>query len=203
MHTQTKETQLALTTASALQMLKDGNQRFLDNKLSDRDYHQQVATTSKGQFPLAVVLGCIDSRVPMEIVFDQGIGDIFSARVAGNIINEDILGSMEYSCKVAGSKVVMVLGHTKCGAVTAACKHTKLGNITALLSKIQPAVDALVKPDVELTSETIEDVIVLNTKNAMEQIRKDSPILKEMEDNGEIVIVGGVYDVASGKVDFL
>jgi len=203
MHTQTKETQLALTPASTLQMLKDGNQRFLDKKPSARDYHEQVEVTSQGQYPMAVVLGCIDSRVPMEIVFDQGIGDIFSARVAGNIVNEDMLGSMEYSCKVAGSKVVMVLGHTKCGAVTAACKHTKLGNITALLSKIQPAVDELVKPDAELTNDIIEDVIVLNVKNTMEQIRKDSPILKEMEDNGEIDIVGGVYDVASGKVNFM
>lgn len=203
MHTQTKETQSALTPASTLQMLKDGNQRFLDNSKADRDLHGQVKETSLGQYPMAVVLSCIDSRVPVEIVFDQGIGDIFSARLAGNIVNEDVLGSMEYSCKVAGSKVVMVLGHTKCGAVTAACKHVELGNITALLSKIKPAVDELVKPDVELTSEVIEDVVVLNVKNAMEQIRVDSPILKEMEDNSEIIIVGAVYDVATGAVAYL
>ncbi len=203
MHTQTKETQSALTPQSTLQMLKDGNQRFLDNNKADRDHHGQVKTTSGGQYPMAVVLSCIDSRVPVEIVFDQGIGDIFSARLAGNIVNEDVLGSMEYSCKVAGSKVVMVLGHTKCGAVTAACKHVELGNITALLSKIKPAVDELVKPDVELTSEIIEDVVVLNVKNAMEQIRQESEILKEMEDNGEIIIVGAVYDVASGGVAYL
>lgn len=203
MHTQTKETQSSLTPAAVLEMLKEGNKRFLAKSLSPRDHHQQVKETSTGQFPMAVVLSCIDSRVPVEIVFDKGIGDIFSARVAGNVVNEDMLGSMEYSCKVAGSKVVMVLGHTKCGAVTAACKHVELGNITALLSKIKPAVDKLVKPDVELTAEVIEDVVVLNVKNAMEQIREESSILKEMEDNGEIVIVGAVYDVATGEVNYL
>jgi carbonic anhydrase len=203
MHTQTKETQSVLTPQSVLDMMKEGNKRFLSKSVANRDHHQQVKDTSTGQYPMAVVLSCIDSRVPVEIVFDKGIGDIFSARVAGNIVNVDMLGSMEYSCKVAGSKVVMVLGHTKCGAVTAACKHTELGNITALLSKIMPAVDELVKPDVELTSEVIEDVVVLNVKNAMEQIRKDSPILKEMEDEGEISIVGAVYDVSSGVVSYL
>ncbi len=203
MHTQTKDTQLALNPQAVLEMMKEGNKRFLSKNIADRDHHQQVKDTSTGQYPMAVVLSCIDSRVPVEIVFDKGIGDIFSARVAGNIVNEDMLGSIEYSCKVAGSKVVMVLGHTKCGAVTAACKHVELGNITALLSKIKPAVDALVKPDVELTSEVIEEVVVLNVKNAMDQIRVDSPILKEMEDNGEITIVGAVYDVASGEVSYL
>ncbi|MFT6335212.1 MAG: carbonic anhydrase [Saprospiraceae bacterium] len=203
MHTQTKETQLALTPQSVLEMMKEGNQRFLSKNMADRDHHQQVKDTSTGQYPMAVVLSCIDSRVPVEIVFDKGIGDIFSARVAGNIVNVDMLGSMEYSCKVAGSKVVIVLGHTKCGAVTAACKHTELGNITALLSKIMPAVDVLVKPDVELTLEVIEEVVLLNVKNAIEQIRKDSPILKEMEENEEIIIVGAVYDVASGEVSYL
>ena len=203
MHTQTKETQSVLTPQSVLDMMKEGNKRFLSKSVANRDHHQQVKDTSTGQYPMAVVLSCIDSRVPVEIVFDKGIGDIFSARVAGNIVNVDMLGSMEYSCKVAGSKVVMVLGHTKCGAVTAACKHTELGNITALLSKIMPAGDELVKPDVELTSEVIEDVVVLNVKNAMEQIRKDSPILKEMEDEGEISIVGAVYDVSSGVVSYL
>lgn len=203
MITQTKDTQSALNPASALDMLKAGNQRFVDNQVTLRDLHEQVKVTSTGQYPLAAVLSCIDSRVPVELVFDQGIGDIFSARVAGNIVNEDILGSIEYACKVAGSKVVLVLGHTKCGAVTAACKHTELGNITALLSKIMPAVDELVKPGLELTSELIEEVVVLNTKKAIERMRIDSPILKEMEDNGEISIVGAVYDVATGKVDFL
>lgn len=203
MITQTKDTQSALNPASALDMLKAGNQRFVDNKATLRDLHEQVKVTSTGQYPLAAVLSCIDSRVPVELVFDQGIGDIFSARVAGNIVNEDILGSIEYACKVAGSKVVLVLGHTKCGAVTAACKHTELGNITALLSKIKPAVTALVKPDAELTSELIEEVVVLNAKNAIKRMRIDSPILKEMEDNGEISIVGAIYDVATGKVNFL
>lgn len=203
MHTQTKDTQLALTPQSVLEMMKEGNRRFLSKKIAVRDHHQQVKDTSTGQYPMAVVLSCIDSRVPVEIIFDKGIGDIFSARVAGNIVNEDMLGSMEYSCKVAGSKVVMVMGHTKCGAVTAACKHTELGNITALLSKIKPAVDELVKPDVELTSEVIEEVVILNVKKAIEKIKTDSPILKEMEDNGEIVIVGSIYNVATGEVLYL
>ena len=203
MQTQTKDTQLALTPQSVLEMMKEGNKRFLSKKIADRDHHQQVKDTSTGQYPMAVVLSCIDSRVPVEIVFDKGIGDIFSARVAGNVVNVDMLGSMEYACKVAGSKVVMVLGHSKCGAVTAACKHTELGNITALLSKIKPAVNELVKPDVELTASLIEDVIALNVKKAIEQIRNDSPILKEMEENGEIILVGSIYNVATGEVEYL
>jgi carbonic anhydrase len=161
----------------------------------------QVEKTGGGQFPFAALLSCIDSRVPAELVFDQGIGDIFNVRVAGNIVNEDVLGSLEYSCKVAGSKLVLVLGHTRCGAVTSACKHVELGNITPLLDKIQPAVGSVVKGD--LTPEIIEEVAVKNVENSIEQIRKDSPILKEMEDNGEIVIAGAIYDVVSGGVEFL
>ena len=133
-----KETQSQITPESALEILLDGNKRFLDNNFIDRDYSSQVNDTSSGQFPFAAVLSCIDSRVPVELIFDQGIGDIFSARVAGNIVNEDMLGSIEYACKVAGSKLILVLGHSKCGAVTAACKNVELGNITALLSKIKP-----------------------------------------------------------------
>ncbi|MFT4645330.1 MAG: carbonic anhydrase, partial [Planctomycetota bacterium] len=146
---------------------------------------------------------CIDSRVPAELVFDQGIGDVFSARVAGNIINDDILGSMEYACKVAGSKIVVVMGHTKCGAVTAACKHVELGNITTLLKKIKPAVEKFEKPNEEMSDDTIELVSIENVKIAIERIRKESSILAEMEDNKEIEIVGAIYDVHSGKVSFL
>lgn len=203
MITQTTETQSKLTPTSTLQLLKEGNKRFIDKKMESRDLHEQVSITSGGQAPMAIVLGCVDSRVPLEVVFDMGIGDIFGARVAGNIVNEDILGSMEYACKVAGSKVVLVLGHTKCGAVTSACKGVELGNITALLSKIQPAVKKIIKDGDEVTSDKVEEVVVLNTKMAMENIRKESPILAEMEDNGEIIIVGGIYDVSSGSVNFL
>lgn len=201
METLTKEIQASIRPNDAVMRLKEGNRRFLHNKKTERDLLSQVDKTGSGQFPFAALLSCIDSRVPAELVFDQGIGDIFNVRVAGNIVNEDILGSLEYSCKVAGSKLVLVLGHTRCGAVTSACKHVELGNITPLLDKIQPAVGSVVKGD--LTPELIEEVAVKNVENSIEQIRKDSPILKEMEDNGEIVIAGAIYDVASGAVEFL
>ncbi len=201
METLTKEIQASIRPNDAVMRLKEGNRRFLQNKKTERDLLSQVDKTGSGQFPFAALLSCIDSRVPAELVFDQGIGDIFNVRVAGNIVNEDILGSLEYSCKVAGSKLVLVLGHTRCGAVTSACKHVELGNITPLLEKIQPAVGSVVKGD--LTPEIIEEVAVKNVENSIEQIRKDSPILKEMEDNGEIVIAGAIYDVASGAVEFL
>lgn len=200
MKAQTKETQQAFTPESAIASLKSGNERFVANKKVARDLNTQVKDTSGGQFPVAVVLSCIDSRVPAEIVFDQGIGDIFSVRVAGNIVNEDVLGSIEYGCKVAGSKSVVVLGHTKCGAVTAACKHVELGNITALLDKIQPAVSKVNK---EVTDESIEETAVVNVELSIERLRNESPILAEMEQNGEINIVGATYDVASGVVTFL
>ncbi len=201
METLTKEIQAGIKPVDALTRLKDGNHRFLKNKKTERDLLIQVEKTGTGQFPFAALLSCIDSRVPAELVFDQGIGDIFNVRVAGNIVNEDILGSLEYSCKVAGSKLVLVLGHSRCGAVTSACKHVELGNITPLLDKIQPAVESVIKG--ELTPELIEEVAVKNVENSIEQIRKESPILKEMEDNGEIVIAGAIYDVATGAVEFL
>ena len=147
MSTLTKEIQDSISPNRAVEMLKEGNQRFLDKNEQDRDLHLQVSQTSSGQFPYAVVLSCIDSRVPVELVLDQGVGDVFSARVAGNIINEDILGSIEYACGVAGSKAILVLGHTKCGAVTAACKDVELGNITALLSKVKPAIAKIKQRD--------------------------------------------------------
>lgn len=200
MITQTKQTQDKLSSKEAYQILVEGNKRFVENKKVSRDLPEQVQTTSAGQYPFAAVLSCIDSRVPAEIVFDQGIGDIFSARVAGNIVNEDILGSIEYACKVAGSKIVVVMGHTKCGAVTAACQHVELGNITALLSKIKPAVEAI-KPTE--TQESIEEVSVKNVQNSIETIKEKSAILREMEANNEIEIVGAIYSVESGKVEFL
>lgn len=203
MVTQTKETQASLSPKDALNILVEGNKRFLQNAKEQRDLNAQVSATSTGQFPFAVVLSCIDSRVPAELVFDQGIGDIFSVRVAGNVVNEDVLGSMEYSCKVAGSKAVVVLGHTKCGAVTAACKKVELGNITALLEKIKPAVEEVSKDNSEMTGEVIEKVIVSNVHLAIQQIRKESPILAEMEQKGEIEIVGALYSVSTGEVKFL
>ena len=200
MKTQTKETQQNITPNNAQEILKTGNERFVKNLRSTKNFQEQVITTSGCQYPFAVVLSCIDSRVPAEIVFDQGIGDLFSVRVAGNIVNEDILGSIEYGCKVAGSKIIVVLGHTKCGAITSACKHVELGNITALLSKIQPAVKKVNK---EVSDASIEETAIVNVELSMERIRKESPILKEMEKNGEIKIVGASYNVSNGVVTFL
>jgi carbonic anhydrase len=202
MNTQTKQTQQSLTPKDARQILVEGNKRFVQNMKAQRNLNEQVAETSKGQFPFAVILSCIDSRVPVELVFDQGIGDIFSVRVAGNVINDDVLGSIEYGCKVAGSKLVLVLGHTKCGAVNAACNHVELGNITTLLKKIKPAVDIVQAKSEVMSDKAIEDVAILNVKLSIARIRNESPILAEMEEDGQIEIVGASYAVETGEVRF-
>ena len=181
-------------------MLKEGNQRFLNKNEIKRDLHVQVNQTSGGQFPYAAVLSCIDSRVPVELTFDQGIGDIFSARVAGNIINEDILGSIEYACGVAGSKAILVLGHTKCGAVTAACQGVELGNITALLSKVKPAIKEVQERTGQLE---VEEVTKSNVNQSIQEIREKSALLADLEKEGKIKIVGAVYHVEDGRVTFL
>ena len=203
MKTQTKELQDKLTPQAAYDILVEGNKRFVENVKSQRNLQDQVSATSQGQYPFAVILSCIDSRVPAELVFDQGIGDVFSVRVAGNVVNEDVLGSMEYACKVAGSKVLVVMGHTKCGAVNAACNNVELGNITPLLEKIKPAVNTIKAKCDEMTADAIEDVAIQNVKDSIELIKKESPILREMEEAGEIKIVGASYSVASGEVEFL
>lgn len=200
MSTLTKEIQDSITPNRAVEMLKEGNQRFLGKNVQDRDLHIQVQNTSDGQFPYAVVLSCIDSRVPVELVFDQGVGDIFSARVAGNIINEDILGSIEYACGVAGSKAILVLGHTKCGAVTSACKGVELGNITALLSKVKPAIANIKQRDGEVE---VEEVTKANVHQSIKEIREKSSILADLETEGKIKIVGAVYHVEDGRVTYL
>lgn len=208
MITQTKETQAALSPDMAWELLKKGNHRFVEKKQAERDLLKQVEETSTGQFPFATILSCIDSRVSAELIFDQGIGDIFSARVAGNIVNKDILGSIEFACKLAGTKIIVVLGHTGCGAVKGACDDAKMGNLTALLSKIRPAVEAVPEPsEVGLrNSKNIAFVNAVAEKNVhltMENMRERSPVLKEMEENGEIQIVGGMYDISTGKVHYL
>lgn len=203
MKTQTKEIQENLTPKCAHDILVEGNKRFAMNLKAQRNLQEQVFETSNGQFPFAVILSCIDSRAPAELVFDQGIGDIFSVRVAGNIINEDVLGSMEYACKVAGSKIVVVMGHSKCGAITAACNHVELGNITALLDKIKPVVDDVMIPQQEVTDVVIEQVAHLNVEQSIIQIRQRSAILLDMEQKGNIEIVGAMYDVNTGLVDFI
>ena len=199
-----KEGQAALTSDNVLQDLLNGNARFVENNTNTVDTNALVKQTIGGQHPKAVVLSCIDSRVPVELVFDQTIGDIFVARVAGNFENTDILGSLEYSCKVAGSKLVFILGHESCGAVKAACDHVELGNITALLDNIQPAVkksEGEVSGDhnssnTDFVNQTIKNNVLLT----IDRIREKSPVLNEMEANGEIKIVGGVYHLSNGKV---
>ncbi|WP_373075408.1 carbonic anhydrase family protein [Zeaxanthinibacter enoshimensis] len=204
----TKEVQASITPEKAINILQEGNKRFVQNKNANRDLLEQVSQTSSGQYPFATILGCIDSRVPLEVVFDQGIGDIFSARVAGNIANEDILGSMEFACKLAGTKAIVVLGHTSCGAVKGACDDAKLGNLTTLLSKIRPAVEAVSEPgnSAERNSgnlEFVDNVAEKNVELTIQNIRQNSPVLKEMEDKGEIVIKGAMYNIESGEVTFL
>jgi len=203
----TKDIQDQLTPQSVLADLMEGNQRFISGDTQSIDNKALVEQTVGGQFPKAVVLSCIDSRVPVETVLDQAIGDVFVARVAGNFENVDILGSMEYSCKVAGSKLVLVLGHEACGAVKAACDGVELGNITALLGNILPAVkQSAVEVEGEANSSNnvfVAKTVENNVRLTMDRIREKSPILKEMEDNGEIAIVGGVYMLSSGKVELL
>ena len=196
MKAHTKESQSNITPSIALQLLKEGNLRFQNNKRTNRDLMQQVDDTSGGQYPFATILSCIDSRVSSELIFDQGVGDIFSARVAGNFVNEDILGSMEFACKLAGTKLVLVLGHTSCGAVKGACDHARLGNLTKLIQKIEPAVEAVKE------LEFVHNVAAKNVEITIDNIRKESPILAEMEKEGEIMIVGAMYDISNGSVNF-
>ncbi len=205
MKTLTKEMQVSLTPVKAIELLREGNKRFVNNLKVNRNLLQQVNETSGGQYPLAVVLSCIDSRTSAELIFDQGLGDIFSVRIAGNIINEDILGSMEFACKVAGAKALVVLGHSKCGAVKGACDHVEMGNLTNLLSKLQPAVYAEKTVTTDRTSandEFVEKVATLNVKMAMHQIHDKSTILNDMIQKGEIAIIGGMYNVETGVVEF-
>jgi len=198
----TKIQQEKISPTVALNSLLDGNKRFTQQLQVNRDLRSQVSDTATGQFPFAAILSCIDSRVPAEIVFDQGIGDVFSVRVAGNVVNEDILGSLEYACKVAGSKLILVMGHTKCGAVTAACENVELGNITSLLSKIKPAI-ALCEINATSGEVSVENVAVKNVGVSIQNLRTESPILAEMEQQGLIQIVGAMYDVASGIVSVI
>lgn len=205
MRTQTKETQTSLTPDKALAILKDGNERFINNLKANRNLLQQVNETSAGQFPFATILSCIDSRTSAELIFDQGLGDVFSIRVAGNILNEDILGSMEFATKIAGTKIIVVLGHTKCGAIVGACNHVELGNLTTLLNKIQPAIDHETTTKENRNgsnAEFVKNVTALNVKLTIDRIRKESPVVAELEKEGKIKIIGAMYDVETGKVTF-
>ena len=205
MKTLTKEMQSAITPTMALNLLKDGNKRFVNNLKINRNLLQQANETSDGQHPFAVILSCIDSRTSAELIFDQGLGDIFSARIAGNIVNEDILGSMEFGCKVAGAKIIVVLGHTKCGAVKGACDNVALGNLTGLIEKIKSAVNQETTTTENRTSSNakfVENVAELNVSLSVKNILLKSPIIAEMVKNEEITIVGGVHDISSGEVKF-
>ena len=204
MVTLTKEMRNALTPDNALQMLKDGNHRFVTNLKRNHNLLQQVNDTSDEQFPFAFILSCIDSRTSAELIFDQGLGDIFSCRIAGNILNEDILGSMEFACKVAGAKLIMVLGHSECGAIKGACNHVKMGYLTGLLKKIRVVVKEVSKSEKvdPKSSDFIDLVSKENVKNVLKNVPKKSKIIRDLVKNKKIIIVGAMYDVSSGKVDF-
>lgn len=201
----TEKSQNKATPKEALEILKEGNKRFISGLGVKRNLLEQVTDTSLGQWPIAAILGCIDSRAPTSLVFDQGIGHVFSSRIAGNIINPDVLGGLEYSVKVAGSKIIVVMGHSKCGAVTSACKNVELGNITGLLSKIKPAIASVKNAGVkeENEEEFVEAVSHENVKESIRQILDGSEIIKELVDSGEVGIIGAYYDVSTGKVEFL
>ena len=204
MRTQTREIQANLTPRKAFDILRHGNERFVSNLRFNRNLLQQVNETSDGQHPFAIVLSCIDSRTSAELIFDQGLGDIFSARIAGNVLNDDILGSMEFACKVAGAKLIVVLGHSRCGAIKGACNHVEMGHLTGLLSKISPALHSVHEsghgdcdPD-----ELVERVAMENMRHQMRAIVERSPILEQLLRDGQIGIVGGMYSVENGTVEF-
>lgn len=204
MRTHTKETQQSLSPEKAFEILKEGNMRFVNNYKANRNLLQQVNETSEGQYPFAIILSCIDSRTSAELVFDQGLGDIFSVRIAGNIVNDDIIGSMEFACKIAGSKLIVVLGHTKCGAIKGACNGVKLGHLTTLLQKVQPAIKAVKSGNLSLIKEDEfeEQVAKANVMVSLVEIRKRSAILNELIETKAIAAIGGIHNIANGEVDF-
>jgi carbonic anhydrase len=205
MKTFNKELQQQVTPAEALNILKEGNERFVNNLKVNRNLLQQVNDTTHGQWPFAVVLSCIDSRTSAELIFDQGLGDIFSIRIAGNVINEDILGSMEFGCKIAGAKIIVVLGHTKCGAIHGACDQLRLGNLTTLLNKITPAIREEKNTSINRTSanaEFVQNVTKINVQRNVQSIIQQSAIIHQMVQQGEIGIIGAMYNVSTGKVEF-
>ena len=202
----TKQEQDGLTPAAVVEMLRDGNARFVAGELTVRNHRAQIRKAVMGQHPKAIVLSCVDSRVPVEDVFDRGIGDMFVARVAGNFVNVDMLGSMEFACHVSGAKVILVLGHEHCGAIKAAIAGVELGNITEMLSKIRPAVEQLSDYDGDRSSSNerfVHEVTERNVSLNVQRIRDESPILKKMESDGDIAIVGALYDMDNGHVTFV
>jgi carbonic anhydrase len=206
MNTITKEKQDTTTPERALQLLREGNFRFVNSLKSNRNLLQQVNQTSDGQFPVSVILSCIDSRTSAELIFDQGLGDIFSVRIAGNVVNEDILGCLEFACKLAGSKLIVVLGHTKCGAIKGACDHVQLGNLTTLLNKIQPSVyfeRATMEDRTSSNPDFVERVMAIQVKRSVENIVERSIVLREMIEKSQVGLIGAIYNVDDGEVEFL
>lgn len=207
MKAHTSETQKSTTPAKALEFLKEGNLRFISNLKVNRDLLQQANETREGQWPIAAILSCIDSRTSAELIFDQGLGDIFSIRIAGNVVNTDVIGSLEFACRLAGSKLIVVLGHTACGAIKGACDHVELGNLTELLSKIQPAVyeESETASAADRNSKNaafVEHVTELNVRRSVSAIINRSFILEQMIAAGEVAIIGATHDLASGAVRF-
>lgn len=207
MKTLTKPMQAAITPEIAIDVLRNGNKRFVENLKSHRNLLEQVNETSEGQYPFAVILSCIDSRTSAELIFDQGLGDVFSIRIAGNVVNTDIIGSIEFSCKVAGAKLIVVLGHTKCGAIRGACDHIEMGNLTELLSKIQPAVyqEKTIHSPAERNSRNpvfVENVSAINVRRSVQAVVERSHIVEQMIQHREIGIIGAMYNIDTGVVDF-
>lgn len=204
MRTHTKEFQENLTPEQAFDVLVEGNKRFTGNLKVNRDLLRQMDETATGQYPFAVALSCMDSRTSVELIFDQGIGDIFSIRIAGNVVNDDIIGSMEYACAAAGSKLIVVLGHTRCGAVKGACEHVKLGKLTSLLNKIEPAIEKTTAAREHLPMHEYAEVVAqANVLHSMEEILERSTILRSLFEEGKIGIVGGIYNIENGRVNFI
>lgn len=202
MRTQTRETQASLTPQCALELLKAGNARFEANLKVNRNLLEQANITADGQFPFAVVLSCIDSRTSAELIFDQGLGDIFSIRIAGNVLNDDIVGSMEFACKIAGSRLIVVLGHSGCGAVKGACDGVELGKLTGLLQKIRPAIMLTEKSGDLPRDEFVQRVAEKNVEHVVQEIRQRSNVLDAMIAEGQVGIVGAMYSVQSGTIQF-
>ncbi len=203
--TQTKESQMAMTPRQALDLLKEGNKRFVDGRMLNRDLRSQIKETSEGQYPFATILSCQDSRTSNDLLFDLNKGDAFSIRIAGNIVNEDILGGLEFGSKAAGAKLIAVMGHTKCGAIYGACDNVKMGNLTGLLDRIRPAIADVplsIEPRNSKNPKFVDAVTEANVRYQMRQIREKSPVLREMLDKGEIALVGGIYDISTGEVKF-
>lgn len=199
-----KEAQQKLTPALAIQKLKEGNDRFLAGKQRKRDFTAQRVAAAASQYPFAILVSCMDSRTPSEVIFDQGLGDVFNIRIAGNVVNEDVLGSLEYGCLVAGARVILVMGHTKCGAVKSACEGVEMGNITGLLKHFEPAVQKVMgsKPRKKPTAEQVEAAEEEHVRQMVQLIQRKSPLLKEALDAGRVGIYGGIYELHSGDVRF-